>query len=395
MIPPGKQPGKDRMEQPTLSAQTTSGDARPLNGSVFARAGALLYALLILYGSLYPFAGWRDNGITAFAYVRAPLPYYWTGFDVITNILAYVPLGILLVFALFPLLRGFWAMLVALSLGGLLSLSVEALQTFLPSRVSSNLDLMTNFSGACIGAVLGVALTRFFLVESRCLLLRQRWFIPHASRGLVVLGLWPLAQIYPQSYLFGHGQLLPMFSGWLSDWLDTPIDLGAWLRPAENLSVEQYWLFETLITACGLVGALLTLLCLLRPKAPKLRLATLLAVLAISAKALASALLFTPTNAFSWLTPAAEGGLVIGVMMLCGLVFAPPLAQRRVAGLALLTCLLAVNIAPANPYFLATMQEWVQGKFLNFNGAAGFLTLVWPFLALWFLYHPVHRQKSR
>jgi hypothetical protein len=61
--------------------------------------------------------------------------------------------------------------------------------------------------------------------------------------------------------------------------------------------------------------------------------------------------------------------------------------------LALIISLVVANIAPDNPYFLATLQTWVQGKFLNFNGAAQFLTLAWPFISLGFLYHPVHRRK--
>jgi hypothetical protein len=65
-------------------------------------------------------------------------------------------------------------------------------------------------------------------------------------------------------------------------------------------------------------------------------------------------------------------------------------AQRRAALFSLGVSLLLINIAPANPYFLATLQEWVQGKFLNFNGAAHFLSLTWPLFALWFLTHKTH-----
>jgi hypothetical protein len=112
-------------------------------------------------------------------------------------------------------------------------------------------------------------------------------------------------------------------------------------------------------------------------------------------KALSSALLFSPENAFVWLTPGAQGGVLIGAMMLSGLAFAPPVAQRRVAALALIVSLVVVNASPANPYFIATLQDWVQGKFLSFNGAAQFLSLLWPFLTLWFLYHPLHRLKQK
>jgi hypothetical protein len=128
----------------------------------------------------------------------------------------------------------------------------------------------------------------------------------------------------------------------------------------------------------------------MRNQAPKTGMALLLVAAAIAVKAMASAILFTPDNAFTWLTPSAGGGLLIGTVMLVGLATAPAVAQRRAAIVALAISFLAVNLAPANPYFLSTLQEWVQGKFLNFNGAAQFLSLCWPFFALWFLTHRTH-----
>jgi VanZ family protein len=363
--------------------------------STFARVGLLVYTLLIVYASWYPFSGWHNIGLHPLAYLWAPLPRYWTVFDLATNVIAYIPFGILMVFAVYPIVRSGRAVMLAVATGTFLSGMMEAVQTFLPSRVSSNLDLLTNVAGVCIGALAGALLTRTFLEQSRFLLLRRHWFSHEASRGLIVLALWPLAQIYPQGYLFGHGQITPILSNWLSDWLSTPVDLGALLRVEAELTVEQYWLSETIITACGMTGALLTLLCLLRSSAPKGILLIGLLATAVTVKTLASALLFAPENAFAWLTPGAQGGLLIGAIMLSGLVFAPEVAQRRVAVLALLTSLIAVNAAPANPYFTATLQTWVQGKFLNFNGAAQFLSLLWPFFTLWFLLHPVHRLKRK
>ena len=232
---------------------------------------------------------------------------------------------------------------------------------------------------------------RRFLSESRLFRLRQRWFAPHASQGLVLVGLWPLAQIYPQGYMFGLGQLLPIFSDWLSAWLDTDIDLLAMIRPGAEFSAEQYWLSETLITACGMTAAVLTLMCLTRRNAPRLRLGAALLAAALLVKTLSSSLLFHPDNAFVWITPGAQGGFVIGLIMLAGLVFAPQVAQRRIAITSLVLSLLVVNSIPVNPYFMSTLQGWVQGKFLNFNGAAQFLSLLWPFFALWFLLLPSHK----
>lgn len=361
------------------------------NASVFARVGVLVYTILILYASWHPFSGWQDKGMAPWHYLSLPLPHYWTKFDVAANVLAYIPFGAGIVMALYPHVRGLPAFLLSAVAGVLLSGIIEGGQTYLPSRVPSNLDLITNSAGAALGAVAGVLLTPYLLEKSRLIQLRRHWFLHEASRGLIVAGLWPFAQIYPQAYLFGHGQLLPKLSAWWS----TPIDLITLIRRDPQLTIEQYWLAETIITACGLTGALLTLLCILRKTAPKVVLIVLLALSAFVSKALSNALLFSPEQAFVWLTPGAQAGILVSLIMLCGLSFAPPTAQRRVAALVLLISLIVVNAAPANPYFLATLQTWVQGKLLNFNGAVQFLALAWPFLALWFLYHPVHRRMKQ
>jgi len=361
--------------------------------SVFARVALLIYTLLIGYASWYPFSGWHSVGVTPQAYLTAPWPHYWIKFDVAINVVGYLPWGMLAVFALFPRLRSGRAFVLATVAGIVLSATMEAVQTFLPSRVASNVDLLANGVGCALGALMGWLLTPTFLEQSRLLLLRHRWFSRQASRGLIVIALWPLAQIYPQSYLFGHGQMVPVLSAWFSHWLGMPIDLGAALRYGKELGVEQYWLAEAIITACGLCGALLTLLSMLRHHAPKLVLALTLLAVGVTAKVLASALLLSPENAFAWITPGAQSGLLCGLVMLSGLVLAPALAQRRAAALTLSISVLVINVVPANPYFISMLQGWSQGKFLNFYGAAQFLSLWWPFVALWFLFHPAHRQQ--
>ncbi|MFT5963207.1 MAG: VanZ family protein [Burkholderiaceae bacterium] len=370
-------------------------DSPSETGSAFARLALLGYALLIVYASWYPFIGWQSTGLPPFGFLGSRLPHYWTLFDVATNVIAYVPLGMLLVFAVYPLLRGVLALLLVLVAALLWSGTMEAVQTFLPTRVPSNLDLLTNVIGAVIGGVLGLASSSFFLQQSRLLQVRQRWFSHEASRGLLVVCAWPLAQIYPQGYLFGQGQLTPLLSEALSDLAGRPIDLFSVLWPGLRLSAEEFWLSETIITAFGMTGAVLTLLCLLRKQAPLWTLTLLTIVLALAAKSMASALLFGPENAFVWLTPGARGGLLLSLLMLASLHFSSRLAQRRTAVLMLLISLLAVNLIPPNPYFVVTLQSWVQGKFLSFNGAAQFLSLLWPFFALWFLLHPVHRNRAK
>ena len=363
--------------------------------SPFTRAALLAYLFLIVYASWFPFSGWHNQGLSPLIFLETTsMPRYWTKFDAIINIVGYVPLGILIVYALYPRVKNIWALLLAGAGGLLVSGTMEAVQTYLPSRVSSNLDFYTNAAGCALGGLIGVLTVRRLLDHSQLQRLRRAWFAPHASQGVVLLALWPLAQIYPQSFLFGLGQLLPILSDWLSELLDMDIDLVGLIRPDAVLTVEQYWLSETIITACGMVGAGLTLLCLLRKPAPRGLLVIAMLGAALVVKTLATALLFSPENAFVWITPGAQGGVLIGAIMLAGLAYAPHVAQRRLAITSLLLSLVIINTTPANPYFVATLQTWVQGKFLNFNGAAQFLSLLWPFFAVWFLWLPAHKLNA-
>ena len=366
--------------------------ARARRGSPVSRATLLAYLLLIVYASWFPFSGWHNQGLSPLIFLEhTAMPRYWTKFDAAINVVGYIPFGVLVAWALHPRIRSIWAFLLAVLAGMLVSGTMEAVQTYLPSRVSSNLDFYTNSAGCALGGLVGVLTARKVLDTSHLYRMRQHWFAQHASQGLVLVALWPLAQIYPSSFLFGQGQVLPIASEWLSEWLEVDIDLLSYLRPEPDLTVEQYWLSETIVTACSMLAATLTMMCLMRRPAPRALLAALLLSGAVMAKTLASALLFSPENALVWITPGAQGGFLIGGIMIAGLAFAPQVAQRRLAAVALILCIVAVNSTPVNPYFSATMQTWVQGKFLNFNGAAQFLSLLWPFCALWFLWLPSHK----
>jgi len=361
----------------------------------FVRVSLLIYLLLIVYASWYPFTGWRDIGLMPWAYLSAPLPHYWTLFDVWTNVVGYLPFGLLTVLVLPRKIPALAAILLATVAGILFSGTMEAVQTYLPTRVSSNLDLLTNSSGALIGAVLGAIFRQRFGPESKLLQLREHWFHHEAGHGMVMIALWPLAQLTPLSHLFGFGQITPTLSNWLTDWFEQPIDLVAWMTGDAQLTAQQYWMTETAITACGLIGAGLTLLVQLRKSAPKAALTALLIVTTLLVKTFASALLFTPANALVWLTPGASAGLVAGIVLLTALGFAPQRLQRWIAGLAMLASLVVVNVMPDNPYFIESLETWSLGKFLNFNGVAQFLALLWPFFTLWFLFHPIHRVKRK
>ena len=86
-----------------------------MQASPIARAGCVVYGMLLLYSGLAPWSGWRDLGIDAWAYLSAPAPHYITTFDLVANVLAYLPFGALIVLAVHPRTRG----LSAIALGAL------------------------------------------------------------------------------------------------------------------------------------------------------------------------------------------------------------------------------------------------------------------------------------
>ncbi|HCL85408.1 MAG TPA: VanZ family protein, partial [Comamonadaceae bacterium] len=58
---------------------------------------ALIYAALIVFASLFPFEGWREQGVSPWVFFTARIPPpYWTWFDVNINVVGYAPLGFLL-----------------------------------------------------------------------------------------------------------------------------------------------------------------------------------------------------------------------------------------------------------------------------------------------------------
>ncbi|MFZ6759525.1 VanZ family protein [Undibacterium sp. Ji50W] len=367
--------------QPSPSTEAVSSQ----HSSPFARVSLAAYLFLIMYASWYPFTGWQANNWAALPDVIQQWPRYWTGFDAAINVVGYIPFGILIVFALYPLVTRWWAALLATLSGVMVSATAEVVQYFLPSRVTSLLDFLTNASGAMLGAILGALLTPLILEKGRLQLLRKQWTYRESSREFLVLALWTMAQIYPQAYLFGLGQILPVISQSLSEMLDTDIDISNFLLQGFEPSADEYLMSEAIITACSCTGALLICLSILNRNAPKSVLASLLLLGALIIKSLASALLFKPEYAFAWLTPGARGGLLISIIMLYGFSFAPAQVQKRLALVLLTISLIVLNLVSDNPYFAATMQTWVQGKFLNFNGAAQFLSVFWPFLAIWAL----------
>jgi VanZ family protein len=350
--------------------------------SPLARASCATYTLLLLYSGLAPWTGWRDLGLNPFAYLAAPIPAHVTNFDLVVNVLAYLPFGALLVFALHPAKRGLTAVLIAMSLGFLLAAFIEAAQSFLQTRIPSNLDLLTNTAGATLGALIAAPFTSNLIDRGRLADWRLRWFERDASLLLLLVAVWPVAQIYPEPMLFGNGNVRDAL-GALVTALGSmlPIDdaVFAVTEFADSFEVAEFVLAEAFVVAAALLAVGLAFASTMRPSAPRVKLLLALLVAALLSKTLANAVQFGPDRALAWLTPGAYGGLALGLLSLLAASAAPRAWCARFAMLALIALVIAVNLVPENPYYVDAISAWRQGKLLNFNALAHWLSLLWPF----------------
>jgi len=160
---------------------------------------ALFYTLLLVYGTLFPLSGWQWPSGSILNPLFPTWPQKLHTSDVITNLLVYMPLGFL-VALIFRRRYPMWSLLIlATAVGTLLSFSLEYLQTYLPSRVTSLADILLNSLGSFLGVTLVLLVNQSSPLHRRLFAFKQYWFKddPLAHTGLAVLGLWALSQLFP------------------------------------------------------------------------------------------------------------------------------------------------------------------------------------------------------
>jgi VanZ family protein len=366
--------------------------------SAWPLAGA--YAALIVYASLYPFSGWRDQEIAPWEFLFAGWPKYWTGFDVAANVVGYVPLGFLLAlsfmrrgnvrrFAAHPNLGGIG---VAVLAGTLLSLLMEGIQNYLPSRVASNVDFGLNVGGTLIGAIAATALELGGAID-RWSRFRDRWFISESRGGLVLMALWPFALLFPAAVPLGLGQVLERLESGLAEWLqDTPFI--EWLPMRE---IELQPLVPAAELLCVALGAFIPCLLgytVLRSLGRRAVFAFVAIAVGAGVTALSAALSWGPTHAWAWLSLPVRLGLLFGLLLALLMLPVPRRGCAAVLLLALVVHLSVLNQAPASAYFADTLAAWEQGRFIRFNGLAQWLGWLWPFATLVYVLLRVSRREA-
>jgi hypothetical protein len=257
---------------------------------------------------------------------------------------------------------------------------MESLQTYLPSRVPSNIDFALNTLGALLGAIVAAGLELAGAID-RWDRVRGRWFVDDARGALVLLALWPFALLFPAAVPLGLGQVFERVEAALVEWLmDTPFLEWVPVRDVELQPLAQG--VELLCVALGVLVPCLLGYSVMRSVGRRALLAVAALAVGVGATALSAALSWGPSHTWAWLSLAVQIGLGFGLALA---LIVLPLPRRGCAALMILALVLhlsLLNQAPASAYFAQTLQTWEQGRFIRFNGLAQWLGWLWPYAAL-------------
>jgi VanZ family protein len=331
------------------------------------------YTLFIVYASLSPFSGWRDQGLDFTEVLHAPFQLTYTAFDAVINLLSYLPFGLLVGLTLRTSFGALTSIVLGICSGAMLSASMEYLQMYLPTRTSSNLDLLTNSAGTAIGALMAMSMASW----TGFLSLLMRWrshLFQHGKEmdfGLALLALWMFGQVNPS---------LPM--------LGNVFISGAARQPFAALPHAPFNGWESIAVTLNLLMLGALLLTLLR--VPRSIVTSLLVILSTVAlvKFIAAALLLKSWALLLWINSEAMLGMLLGILLLFAALWLPRKAAIS-SGAAAAACYFAiVNFVfdGNSPSAAMSIYHWHYGHLLNYNGLAQTIMLVFPLLLIFHLW---------
>ncbi|MDO8312528.1 MAG: VanZ family protein [Sideroxyarcus sp.] len=324
------------------------------------------YVLLILYASLSPFTGWQEQGLEFGAVISSPLWLTYTTFDALTNWLAYLPLGVLFALTLRTHFESGRSLLFATLGSVLLSIVLEYLQMYLPSRTSSNTDILTNGLGAFSGALLA------WVIAPRVWFARAtQWRIELFQRGhgvdfgLALVMLWMFAQINPSLPILGNVFITEAAHRIFVAMPEEPFNIWESVAVALNLLMIGLLLQTLLQERRHAVVALMLILC----------------VVAL-AKFIAAAVFLKSWALLLWLNGEAMLGIVVGLMLMWGMNWLRrPYLLWMAALVALGYFVLALWVLDSGtPSAAMRLYQWRYGHLLNYNGLSQIVSVMFPLL---------------
>lgn len=326
------------------------------------RGSIAVWALLLAYASLYPFWPLRiPSPDAAMAFFQ--VPRYPSRSDVAFNVLAYLPLGLLLCLYFRQSVPGWRATVRAVVAASVFSLAMELVQFFVPNRVATVYDLLANAAGALVGSL--VFLDPLYSTVTRPLgQLRENTLIPGAwgDAGLVLVMLWLLAQLNAALPFFGAGDI--------AGDSEAGLQLIEWT--AVGLSICGFGLFIS-----TLVGQ----------DQGSLRVTVVLLSVALWLKFLFASLMLQPNFAAEWVSTGRVLGLVAGMAIFIPLRKLGRFVRMYLAFVLILAGALLSKIfgeySPTEE--ILRLFRWPHGQLASFATLTRFLHELWPFGAVVFL----------
>lgn len=351
--------------------------------SLLRRYLAAGYAFFIAYASLSPFSGWQEQGLAFSEVLLSPFAQTYTTFDAALNLLAYLPFGMLAGLTLRVHMGAKWSVMWA-TLGGLLySAGMEYLQMYLPSRTSSNADLLSNGLGMLLGAVIAV-----WVARHNWFVRITEWRIGLFSReagvdfGLALMMLWVFAQMNPTLPMLGSVFITVPFYGSIVE-----------------IPEEPFNLWESLAISLNLMMAGMLLLALLHNRRHAVAgLVLVLGVVAL-AKFAAAAALLKSWALLLWLNNEAMFGIALGLLLLTGTGWLSRAWLYRAMVLVVVSYLMLVHfVLDDNAASTATrLYHWRYGHLRNYNGLSQTVSSLFPLLLggyLWWAMTHRHEEEG-
>ncbi|OGS97250.1 MAG: teicoplanin resistance protein VanZ [Gallionellales bacterium RIFCSPLOWO2_02_FULL_57_47] len=333
----------------------------------------ICYVLFIVYASLSPFNGWREQGLEFAEVLGMPLRLTYTAFDAWANLLSYLPFGLLIGLTLRTRFGAISSAMFGLCLGVLLSAGMEYLQMYLPTRTSSNTDLLSNSAGTLAGVLLAASMTSQTWLIAKLTHWRNDLF-HHGKEtdfGLALLALWMFGQVNPS---------LPMLGNvFISEMARQPF---VKLPPAPF----DWWESGAVTLNLLLLGTLLQTLLRTQRNAASALLAVLSAV--ALAKFFAAALLLKSWALLLWINSEEILGMLLGMLLLLAVLRLPRAAAIVFGATMALIYFAIVNfVLDSNtPSAATSVYHWHYGHLLNYNGLAQTIALTFPILLLFHLW---------
>jgi hypothetical protein len=268
------------------------------------------------------------------------------------------------------------ALTLAVVAAGSLSFAMEWTQMYLPSRVASVIDLVSNTAGGALGALPALLLLRRPDWHRWLIAQRERWFMRGRAGdfGLALLAIWLLVQVNPA---------IPLFAA----------TFNFTARLAADAAATALEAAQTLFNVVG-VGLFVGLL--LRERRHIGGTVLVFVGATVMLKGVAAGLLLKRSVWEHWLGTGPMVGLLLGCALLFGFVRLSHRAQSVLCSVALLSGLGTTLLAPELLLLGAPLSQfsWSYGQLLNFNGLTHATLLVWPIVVSVFLFALAGRQTA-